>query len=156
MKIYIGSDHHGVDVRFNLGRLMESLGHEVVDVGPKSDQEKSTDYPDVAAEVALAVSQGRADRGVLICGTGIGMSIVANKFPGVRAAPILDVFCAELSRRHNDLNVLCLSAEMTTESSMTDVVRAWLRTEFPGELRHRRRLKRLEAIEQEQIKANRQ
>ena len=152
MRIMIGSDHHGIEIRYNLGGLMTSLGHEVTDVGPKSEQESATDYPDVASQVALAVSRNEADRGVLICGTGIGMSIVANKYPGVRAAPILDVFCAEVSRRHNDLNILCLSAEMTTESSLTDVVRAWLRTDFSEEPRHMRRLARLAAIEEEQAK----
>lgn len=151
MKIMIGSDHHGIDTRLNLGRIVASLGHEVIDCGPTLDNPQAIDYPDVAAPVAEAVSTGKVDRGILICGTGIGMSIVANKFQGVRAAPVVDVFSAELSRRHNNLNVLCLSGDMLAESTINDVVRTWLNADFSGEDRHVRRLTRLAEIEKEQI-----
>ncbi len=149
----IGSDHHGIETRLHLGRLVESLGHQAFDVGPLSSQ-GSVDYPDVAAKVAEGVSRGEYERGILICGTGIGMSIVANKFPGVRAAPVADVFSAELSRRHNDLNVLCLSAELLTEETIDDVVRSWLNAQFSGEARHIRRLGLVAEIEREQAWKN--
>jgi len=155
MRILIGSDHHGIETRLNLGRIIVSLGHEVVDVGPTPDNAAPVDYPEIAATVARAVSEGDADRGVLICGTGIGMSIVANKFVGVRAAPVTDVSSAELSRKHNDLNVLCLSAEMLTERMISEVVQTWLKSDFSGISRHVRRLERVAQIEREQIEKNR-
>ena len=151
MKIMIGSDHHGIVTRLNLGRFVASLGHEVRDFGPSPENPEPVDYPEIAAPIAKAVSEGSVDRGILICGTGIGMSIVANKFPGVRAAPVVDVFSAELSRRHNDLNVLCLSGDMLTESTIDDVVKVWLKTDFSAEERHVRRLKRIAEIEKKQI-----
>ncbi len=154
MKIMIGSDHHGIDTRMNLGRVVATLGHEVIDCGPTPDNPQPIDYPDVAVPIAQAVSEGKVDRGILICGTGIGMSIAANKFPGVRAAPVVDVFSAELSRRHNDLNVLCLSGDMLAESTIKEVVKTWLETSFSGADRHRRRLERLSEIEKEQIQHN--
>ncbi len=154
MKIMIGSDHHGIEARMNLGRQIQGLGWETIDVGPTPDNPDPVDYPDVAAQVGKAVSEGTVDRGVLICGTGIGMSVVANKFPGVRAAPVADMFSAELSRRHNDLNVLCLSADMLTEAAIDELVERWLSVEFSGETRHVRRLSRLAEIEREQIAAN--
>ena len=154
MKILIGSDHHGIDARQNLVRLVASLGYEAVDVGPQSSQ-TPTDYPNIAAEVARAVSTDKNVRGILICGTGVGMSIAANKFPGVRAAPISDVFSGELSRRHNDLNVLCLSAEMLAETTMNEIVVSWLRAEFSGDgSRHERRLNKIAQIEKDQIARN--
>ena len=151
MKIMVGCDHRGIEARMNLARTIRAWGHEVIEVGPTPDNPASVDYPDVAAPVARAVSEGTCDRGILICGTGIGMSVVANKFSGVRAAPILDVFTAELSRRHNDLNVLCLSADLLNADAMADVAEAWLRTEFSGETRHARRLGRVAQIESEQV-----
>ena len=155
MKIMIGSDHHGIETRLNLGRLVSSLGYEVEDFGPTLDDPSPVDYPDVASKIASAVSNGEVSRGILICGTGIGMSIVANKYPGVRAAPVVDVFSAELSRRHNDLNVLCLSGDMLTEATINDVVKVWLKTEFSKEDRHTRRLNSISKIEAEQINKNR-
>src|SRR5215831_15132972 len=104
MKIAIGSDHRGFDAKKRIVTLLEKLGHEVTDVGPFGNE--SVDYPDFALQVANAVGTGQMDRGILICGTGIGMCIAANKFAGVRAAPCHDDLTAELSRRHNDLNVL--------------------------------------------------
>ena len=150
----IGSDHHGIEMRLNLGRIVTLLGHEVLDFGPTTEKPESVDYPDVAAPIARAVSNREVDRGILICGTGIGMSIVANKFRGVRAAPVVDVFSAELSRRHNNLNVLCLSGDMLSEVMINDVVNTWLKTDFSEETRHVRRLKRIAEIEEDQIVKN--
>ena len=151
MRIFIGSDHHGIQIRLNLGRFVASLGHDVVDVGPRPECPSPVDYPKVAQLVAEAVSTHEADRGILICGTGIGMSIVANKFEGVRAAPISDILSVELSCLHNDLNVLCLSAEMLPESAISDLVRTWLSVSFADVSRHSRRVKRVKEIEQQQI-----
>ena len=113
MRIAVGSDHRGVSMRLKVVALLDRLGQEVIDLG--TNAEGSVDYPDIAAEVAGRVSRGEVDRGILICGTGLGMSIAANKFPGVRAAPCHDYITAEMSRRHNDLNVLCLSGDILGE-----------------------------------------
>lgn len=153
MKVMIGSDHHGVQVRVDLSGFVRRLGHEVIDVGPDPKNIEPIDYPDVAEEVARAVSQKEADRGILICGTGIGMSIVANKFPGVRAAPVIDELTAEMSRRHNDLNVLCLSGDLLTEMMIDRVVEIWLKSEFAGG-RHKRRNDKIAELEQRQIRLN--
>ncbi len=110
MNIAIGSDHRGVEAKRRLVASLQSQGHQVLDVGTHSQD--SVDYPDLAYEVARRVSEGAADRGILLCGTGIGMCITANKLRGVRAAPCQDAITAEMSRRHNDANVLCLSADL--------------------------------------------
>ena len=147
MRIAIGSDHRGVAVRNKVVQLISRLGHEVQDVGSFGNE--AVDYPDVAAEVARKVSREEADRGILICGTGIGMCIAANKFPGVRAAPCHDDLTAEMSRRHNDLNVLCLSADMLGEKLIDRMVEIWLSTKFEGG-RHARRVEKLTALEHEE------
>jgi ribose 5-phosphate isomerase B len=140
MKIAIGSDHRGFEVKRRILSLLEQLRHEVLDVGTGSRD--SVDYPDLAFPVALAVSEGRADRGILICGTGIGMCIAANKVRRVRAAPCHDYVTAEMSRRHNDANVLCLSADLLGEDQIDRMVRIWLETEFEGG-RHARRVEKI-------------
>ena len=144
MKIEIGSDHRGFSVKSKLVELLHRLNQEVVDAGPHSNE--SVDYPDIATLVASQVSSGAVDRGILICGTGIGMCIAANKFPGVRAAPCHDDLTAEMSRRHNDLNVLCLSADMLGEKLIDRMVEIWLKTEFEGG-RHARRVDKIAEIE---------
>jgi len=144
MRIAVGSDHRGVAMRARVIDVLNNLGQEVEDVGTKGDQ--SVDYPDVAAVVARKVSRGEVDRGILVCGTGLGMAIVANKFPGVRAAPCHDSVTAELSRRHNDLNVLCLSGDILGERLIDRLVETWLNTEFEGG-RHERRVEKVKAIE---------
>ena len=144
MKISIGSDHRGFDAKARLIELLQRLGHEVSDLGTNSDE--SIDYPDVASRVAGQVAEQEAERGILICGTGIGMAIAANKFRGVRAAAVHDEVTAEMSRRHNDLNVLCLSGDMKTQSSLDRLVEVWLGTEFEGG-RHARRLDKINEIE---------
>jgi ribose 5-phosphate isomerase B len=144
MRIAIGSDHRGFAVKSKLIELLKRLGQEVVDAGPQTVE--SVDYPDIASIVAGQVSQGTVDRGILICGTGIGMCIAANKFPGVRAAPCHDDLTAEMSRRHNNLNVLCLSADMLGEKLIDRMVEIWLKTDFEGG-RHARRVEKIAEME---------
>jgi ribose 5-phosphate isomerase B len=144
MRIVIGSDHRGYDVKRRIILILQQLGHEVVDLGPSGRE--SVDYPDYAFQVALAVSESRADRGILICGTGIGMCIAANKVKNVRAAPCHDSITAEMSRRHNDANVLCLSADLLGEELIDRMVRIWLETEFESG-RHARRVEKITRFE---------
>jgi ribose 5-phosphate isomerase B len=144
MKIAIGCDHRGFEVKTKLIELVAKLGHEATDSGAFSGD--SCDYPDVAADVARKVSSGAVDRGILICGSGIGMCIAANKIPGVRAAPCHDDLTAEMSRRHNDLNVLCLSADMLGERLIDRLVEVWLNTPFEGG-RHSRRIEKISELE---------
>ena len=145
MRIAVGSDHRGVSLRTKLVELLHRLGEEVVDVG--KDDLDNVDYPDVAEVVARKVSTHEVDRGILICGTGLGMCIVANKVPGVRAAPCHDSVTAELSRRHNDLNVLCLPGDIMSEKTLDRLVEIWLHTPFEGG-RHARRLRKVAQLEQ--------
>lgn len=144
MRIAIGSDHRGVAARRRLMGLLERLGNEVVDCG--SDGEQAVDYPDIAADVARRVSDGSVDRGILLCCTGVGMAIAANKLPGVRAATCHDEVTAEMSRRHNDLNVLSLSAELIGPEVQDKIIRTWLSTPFEGG-RHARRVAKIAALE---------
>ena len=144
MKIAIGSDHRGFDVKRRIVPSLKQLGHEVQDMGPESGD--SVDYPDFAFQVARAVGSGQVERGILICGTGIGMCIAANKVRGVRAAPCHDSITAEMSRRHNNANVLCLSADLLGDELMNRMVRIWLETEFEGG-RHARRVDKITAFE---------
>ncbi len=144
MRIAIGSDHRGVQARLRLVGLLERLGNEVVDCG--SIGEEPVDYPDVAADVSRRVADGSVDRGILLCCTGVGMAIAANKVPGIRAATCHDEVTAEMSRRHNDLNVLCLSAEMLGQDLQEKVIRTWLATSFEGG-RHARRVAKITALE---------
>jgi ribose 5-phosphate isomerase B len=140
MRIAVGSDHRGYAVKSKVIETLKRLNQEVIDAGTHCNE--SVDYPDIAAIVGSQVSAGTVDRGILICGTGIGMCIAANKFPGVRAAPCHDDLTAEMSRRHNDLNVLCLSADMLGERLVDRMVEIWLGTPFEGG-RHARRLAKL-------------
>lgn len=145
MRIAIGSDHRGYHLKEQLIALLRTKGHEVDDEGTCGPD--SVDYPDFAALVAKKISQRTADRGILICGTGIGMAIAANKFPGVRAAPCNDEVTAEISRRHNDLNVLCLSADMLSPRTVERMVEVWLATPFEGG-RHERRVEKIHELEE--------
>lgn len=144
MRISVGSDHRGLKIKKNLSELLVRLGQEVVDEGTQSEQ--SVDYPDIAMVVADKVSRGEIDRGILICGTGIGMSITANKFPGVRAATCNDAVTAEISRRHNDVNVLCLAGDLLGQGTIDRLIEIWLNTEFEGG-RHARRLNKIVELE---------
>jgi ribose 5-phosphate isomerase B len=148
MKIIIGSDHRGVEAKRRLVAVLRTLAEDVTDIGTEGPE--SCDYPDFAYQVALRVSRGGADRGILICGTSIGMCIVANKVRGVRAASCQDSITAEMSRRHNDANVLCLSADLLGEELMERMVRIFLETPFEGG-RHARRVDKIKQIEQEQL-----
>lgn len=141
MKIAIASDHRGIAVKKRILRQLADMGQEGVDLGPASQE--SVDYPDYAAKVANAITHKEVDRGILICGSGIGMSIAANRFPGVRAALCHDEFNAEICRRHNDANVMCLSADLLTEQLVSRMVDVWVKTQFEGG-RHSRRLEKLE------------
>ena len=144
MRIAIGSDHRGWQVKARLVKMLQDAGHEMFDLGTNSAD--SVDYPDIASAVSSRVSAGDVDRGILICGTGIGMSISANKFSGVRAATCQDAFVAEMSRRHNDVNVLCLGGDLLGERLVDDLVGIWLKTEFEGG-RHGRRIDKIGQLE---------
>ena len=144
MKIAIASDHRGYVIKGKLLSLLSDLGHEALDFGPETAD--SVDYPDYGAKVAQAVSRGEIERGILICGTGLGMCIVANKFPGVRAVSCHDDLTAEASRMHNDANVLCLSADLLGDRLVNRMVEIWLKTEFEGG-RHARRVGKITDLE---------
>jgi len=144
MRIVIGTDHRGFSLRSKIVEAVQRLGHEAIDVGTFSPE--SVDYPDIAAKVAEKVSRGAADRGILVCGTGLGMCIASNKYPGVRAAPCHDDITAEMSRRHNDCNVLCLSADLLGERLIDHMIEIWLHTSFEGG-RHARRVEKIAELE---------
>jgi ribose 5-phosphate isomerase B len=146
MQISIGSDHRGFNVKGRLIEFLRQQGHDVLDEGTHSAD--SCDYPDIASQVAAKISDQNSQRGILICGTGIGMQITANKFPGVRAAVCHDEIEAEMSRRHNDTNVLCLPGNLVGERRVDNLVRTWLGTEFEGG-RHARRIEKITNIERD-------
>lgn len=144
MRIAVGNDHRGVGTKDRVVAVLTGLGHQVTDLGVSG--QGSVDYPDYAIQVAEAVAAGTADRGVLICATGHGMCIAANKVPGVRAANCRDLVDAELSRAHNDSNVLCLAADLVGDDLMERLIRVWLGTPFDGG-RHARRLEKISKYE---------
>ena len=140
-RIPIAADHAGFELKQKLVGTIRELGYEPQDMGAHSPE--PADYPDLAHPVAQAVSDGSAERGVLLCGSGIGMDIVANRYPGVRAALVWDPEIAELSRKHNDANVLVLPARFITEDTGVEILRRWLATGFEGG-RHERRVEKIE------------
>jgi ribose 5-phosphate isomerase B len=142
-KIIIGADHAGYPLKESLKPLLDDMGFDVVDAG--TDSELSVDYPDFAGRVGEAVSTGRFPRGILICGSGVGMTIAANRFPGVRAALCLDEETARLSRMHNDANILVLAGRKTDAETARGIVRVWLATPFEGG-RHQKRLEKIEGM----------
>lgn len=142
MKIAIGSDHGGFEYKTKIAEYIKTLGYHVEDLGTNST--KSCDYPIIAKKVAQSVSENKFDRGILICGTGIGMSIVANKVKGVRAALCSDTFSARLTREHNNSNVLCLGQRVIGLGLALDIVDIWLKTEFSNDERHTRRISLIE------------
>lgn len=144
MKIAVANDHRGVKAGEQIKAIIIQLNHEFLDFGCSSDQ--PVDYPDMAYQAAGAVSAKKADRAILVCGTGIGMCIAANKLKGVRAALCYDELNAEISRNHNDANVLCLSGDLLGSSILKKIVEIWLTTEFSGG-RHQRRVNKIAAIE---------
>ncbi|MDQ0061949.1 ribose 5-phosphate isomerase B [Paenibacillus harenae] len=146
MKIAIGADHAGYVLKDVVVPFIESLGHEIVDVG--CDCSQSVDYPDYALPVCDLVASGEADRGILICGTGIGMSIAANKVKGIRCALVHDLFSAKATREHNDTNVLAMGERIIGPGVAQEIIRIWLETPFSQGERHLGRLNKVARIEQ--------
>jgi ribose 5-phosphate isomerase B len=144
MKIALGNDHRGFEAKQQIKNIVTQLGHEVIDFG--STDSNPVDYPDPAYLAATAVSKKQADRAILVCGTGIGMCITANKVKGIRAALCHDELSARVSRHHNNANVLCISGDLTGEVLLRKMVEVWLDTEFSGG-RHQRRIDKIAAIE---------
>lgn len=148
MKIALGADHRGFTAKERIKSLLRERGHEVVDFGTESN--KPYDYPDAAYPASRSVADGKADLGILFCGTGIGMSISANKVHGIRAALCHDELTTEMARRHNDANVLCLPADLVGDSLMQRIVEVWLKTPFEGG-RHERRIQKVGDIEKKEV-----
>lgn len=146
MKIALGTDHGGIRLKQDIINVIEKLGHEVVDVGCNCSD--AVDYPDYALPVCEQVIAGKADRGILVCGTGIGMSIAANKVPGIRCALVHDVFSAKATREHNDTNVLAMGERVIGPGLACEIVKEWLVTEFSGEERHVNRVNKIKLIEE--------
>ncbi|MBE0537921.1 MAG: ribose 5-phosphate isomerase B [Phycisphaerae bacterium] len=144
MKIAVANDHRGTSAIEQVKAIIAELNHECLDFS--SDNDQPVDYPDMAYLAAKAVSDKQADRAILVCGTGIGMSITANKVKGVRAALCYDELNAKISRNHNDANVLCLSGDLLGTTILRKIVETWLTTEFSGG-RHQRRVNKIMAIE---------
>jgi ribose 5-phosphate isomerase B len=149
MQIGLACDHGGFELKEELKAFLTSVGVEPVDMG--SFNEESVDYPDYGVLVAEKVSRGDLERGILICGTGIGMSIVANKFPGVRAALANDLYSARCSREHNDANVLVIGGRIIGRGMALEIVKVWLNTSFAGG-RHQRRIDKIKALEKQKMK----
>lgn len=143
MKIAIGSDHGGFHLKSSIVDYVKSLGHEVKDFGTYS--EESCDYPDISQAVAKEIVNGNYDRGILICGTGIGIGIAANRIPGIRAALCHDTFSAQASRAHNNANILTMGERVIGQGLAMEIVRVWLESEFEGG-RHERRINKIEAV----------
>ena len=150
MKIAVACDHGGLQLKRALARYLTSKGHEVIDFG--TDTEESCDYPDYALPAAEAVAAGRCERGILVCGTGIGVSLVANKVPGIRCAHCHDTYSAKYTRLHNDANMLAFGQRVIGEGLMEEIVDVFLSTDFEGG-RHQRRLDKLAAIEAKYFRA---
>ena len=144
MKLAIGADHRGFQAKERMKVFLAELGHEAMDFG--TDSTKPCDYPDTAYPTAKAVADGKAELGILFCGTGIGMSIAANKVRGVRAALCHDEVSVDMARRHNDARILCLPADGLGEKQMTKIIRIFLETNFDGG-RHERRVNKVTNIE---------
>ncbi len=144
MKLLIGCDHAAYGLKETLKRYLIESGHEVEDVGAFS--EASVDYPQIGMQVAAQVSEGHYERGILMCGTGLGMSMVANRYPHVRAALCNDLFSALMSRRHNDANILVMGGRVIGDVLAIDILNAWMETPFEGG-RHQRRLDQFDSID---------
>jgi ribose 5-phosphate isomerase B len=149
MRVAIACDHPAVALKARLVEVLRGRGHEVLDLG--TDGPASVDYPDYALRVAEEVASGRCDTGVLICGTGIGMSLAANKVPGIRAAVATNGYMARMARAHNDANVLCLGARVIGEGVAEEILVAWLETPFEGG-RHAVRVEKISRIERRYLR----
>lgn len=146
--IAIASDHGGRQLKQKIKELLQSLKLTVQDFGVPPDDALSVDYPDFAKQVAKAVADQKADRGILVCGSGIGMSIAANKIKGIRAALVWDEYTARMSRAHNNANILCLGERVVNHDRALDFVKIWLETAFEGD-RHQKRLDKIHNMESE-------
>jgi ribose 5-phosphate isomerase B len=146
MKIVIGSDHAGFDLKNAMGDVLRALGHNVLDIG--AFNENPSDYPDFAEAVGRAVLDGKAERGILICGSGVGASVAANKLPGIRAAVCHDSYSAHQGVEHDNMNVLVLGSRIIGVKLAEDLVKAFLGAQFSNEERHRRRLAKVQALEE--------
>lgn len=150
MKIAVACDHGGLQLKKAMISYVESLGHTVVDFGTNSTA--SCDYPDFAAPAAEAVASGECDRGIVVCSSGIGVSIVANKVPGIRCAHCHDTYCAKYTRLHNDANMIAFGEKVLGEGMMQEIVYLFLNTEFEGGERHERRVAKIKALEEKYSK----
>lgn len=150
MKIAVACDHGGLNLKNAMIHYVEKLGHEVVDFGTKTTD--SCDYPDFAVAAAEAVASGECQRGIVVCSSGIGVSIVANKVPGVRCAHCHDTYCAKYTRLHNDANMIAFGEKVLGEGMMQEIVDLFLNTEFEGGERHNRRIAKIKAIEEKYCK----
>jgi len=149
MQIGLACDHGGFELKEELKAFLKSQGVEPIDMG--TFNEDAVDYPDFGILVAEKISRGELDKGILICGTGIGMSIVANKFPGVRAALANDLYSSRFSREHTDANILVIGGRIVGKDLAKEIVKVWLDTPFAGG-RHKRRLEKIKALEKEKFK----
>jgi ribose 5-phosphate isomerase B len=147
LDIAIASDHGGFSLKGEIAELLKSMGHTCHDLGPRDGS--TVDYPDYARKVASAVADDVCEKGILICGTGQGMAMTANKLRGIRAAVCQDTYSARMSREHNDANVLCMGERVVGRGLAAEIVRAWLEAEFSGEERHSRRVAKISALERE-------
>ena len=150
MKIAVACDHGGLNLKNAMIHYVEKLGHEVVDFGTKTTD--SCDYPDFAVAAAEAVASGECQRGIVVCSSGMGVSIVANKVPGVRCAHCHDTYCAKYTRLHNDANMIAFGEKVLGEGMMQEIVDLFLNTEFEGGERHNRRIAKIKAIEEKYCK----
>ena len=146
MKIYIGADHRGVEFKTKIIKILKSLGYDVSDEGT-NDPDQSCDYPHIAYKVATKVAHSKKDRGMLVCMSGIGQAIVANKVKGAYAALCYNTQAAKLSRQHNNANILVLSSKFINPKNLKNIIRVWLSTDFEGG-RHQRRINQIKSIEQ--------
>lgn len=150
MKIAIGCDHGGLALKNHIKEMLHAWGHEAVDFG--TETEASCDYPDFALKAAEAVASGKCERGILVCTTGVGMSMCANKVPGVRCALCTDPVCARLTREHNDANMLALGAGIVGKNLALEIVKTFLETPFSAAERHQRRVDKITEIEKNYMK----
>jgi len=149
MQIGLACDHGGVELKEEVKLFLKSMGFEPIDLG--TFNKDSVDYPDYAILVAERISKGEMERGILICGTGIGMSMVANKFPGVRAALVNDLYSSRFSREHTDANILVMGGRIVGRDLAKEIIKVWLNTAFAGG-RHKSRLEKIEALEKKNFK----
>jgi ribose 5-phosphate isomerase B len=150
MRIAVAFDHRGVKLRDALLQVLEAEGHEISDLGT-DNSEVRIDYPDKAQEIGDAIRSGGSERGILVCGSGVGASVAASKLAGIRAAICHDVYSAHQGVEHDDMNVLCLGSEVIGAELAADLVRAFLRAEFDGGERYVKRLEKIEAMERERV-----